>query len=125
MWHQEHHTAWILLCTCLHTYNMPGNRIVVFALVAALLLSSAAGEAKESKVLQQLLARGEKARDSASRQVPQTRSAPMERRAHLSGDEREIMTKQIMQAISEMMNSGCMSDRDYQGWVDFGRRDAE
>lgn len=24
-----------------------------------------------------------------------------------------------------MMNSECMLDRDYQGWVDFGRRDAE
>lgn len=24
-----------------------------------------------------------------------------------------------------MMNSDCMLDRDYQGWVDFGRRDAE
>lgn len=27
--------------------------------------------------------------------------------------------------FTEMMNSECMSDRDYQGWVDFGRRDAE
>lgn len=84
---------------------MPGNRIVVFALVAALLISSAAGDAKESNVLQQLLGRKEKARDSAGRQepLPQARSAPMERRAHLSEDEREIMTKQIMQAISGMM----------------------
>jgi len=27
--------------------------------------------------------------------------------------------------FTEVMNSECMSDRDYQGWVDFGRRDAE
>lgn len=27
--------------------------------------------------------------------------------------------------FTEMMNSECMLDRDYQGWVDFGRRDAE
>lgn len=27
--------------------------------------------------------------------------------------------------FTEMMNSECMSGRDYQGWVDFGRRDAE
>ncbi|KAM7393814.1 hypothetical protein PAMP_020658 [Pampus punctatissimus] len=109
MWHQKHHTAWILLWTyCLHTYNMPGNRIMVFALVAALLISSAAGEAKESNVLQQLLARREKARDSAGRQAPlapQTRSAPMERRTHLSEDERETMIKQIMQSISGMVCS--------------------
>lgn len=26
---------------------------------------------------------------------------------------------------TEMMNSDCMLNRDYQGWVDFGRRDAE
>ncbi|XP_053186954.1 gastrin/cholecystokinin-like peptide [Scomber japonicus] len=106
---------------------MPGNRIVVFALVAVLLLSSAAGEANEKNALQQLLAQREKARESADRQAPvlRARSAQMARRAHLSEDEREVVTKQIMQAISEMMNSECMSDRDYQGWVDFGRRDAE
>lgn len=27
--------------------------------------------------------------------------------------------------FTELMNSECMLDRDYQGWVDFGRRDAE
>ena len=27
--------------------------------------------------------------------------------------------------FTEVMNSECMPDRDYQGWVDFGRRDAE
>ncbi|KAJ4944506.1 hypothetical protein JOQ06_013049 [Pogonophryne albipinna] len=99
---------------------MSGKVIVVFALLMALLVSS--GEAREAGLLQQLLAK----RDPAGRQetAPQARPARPERRAHLSEDDREIMTKQIMQAISEM-NSECMSDRDYQGWVDFGRRDAE
>lgn len=85
--------------------DMPGNRIVVFALVAVLLLSSAAGEANEKNALQQLLAQREKARESADRQAPvlRARSAQMERRAHLSEDEREVVTKQIMQAISGMM----------------------
>ncbi|XP_008287139.1 cholecystokinin [Stegastes partitus] len=107
---------------------MSGKRILVFALLAALLVSgsasspepSASGEAKEAKILQRLLNRREMIR--GSKPAPQTR---VERRPHLSEDEREIMTKQIMQAISEMMNSECMTDRDYQGWVDFGRRDAE
>lgn len=27
--------------------------------------------------------------------------------------------------FTELMNSECMLDRDYQGWVDFGRREAE
>ncbi|XP_071771448.1 cholecystokinin [Centroberyx gerrardi] len=117
---------------------MAGNGILVCALVAALLVSGMAsppkspssGDTKESGTLRQLLARREKvkdSRDSVARQeqAGQARTARMERMAHLSEDEREVMTKQIMQAISEIMNSGCMSDRDYQGWVDFGRRSAE
>ncbi|XP_010788805.1 cholecystokinin [Notothenia coriiceps] len=96
---------------------MSGKVIVVFALLMALLVSS--GEAREAGLLQ-LLAK----RDPAGRQEPAPQASPARpaRRAHLSEDDREIMTKQIMQAISEM---NCMSDRDYQGWVDFGRRDAE
>ncbi|XP_076001629.1 uncharacterized protein LOC142994698 [Genypterus blacodes] len=109
---------------------MAGKAMILCALMAALLLScsasppgfSSSGDAKESEMLQRLLARREKAGDDTKEQAAQTR---MQRRAHLSVDEREIMTKQIMQAISEMMNSECMSDRDYQGWVDFGRRSAE
>ncbi|XP_035516203.1 gastrin/cholecystokinin-like peptide [Morone saxatilis] len=110
---------------------MSGKVIMGFALLVALLVSTAASspvEAKETNVLQQLLAKREKMTDLAGRQEPAPRAhsaARLERRAHLSEDEREIVTKQIMQAISEMMNSECMSDRDYQGWVDFGRRDAE
>ncbi|TNN71249.1 hypothetical protein EYF80_018597 [Liparis tanakae] len=100
--------------------------VVVLALLLALLPPPAAGEAEKTPLLRQLLAN----REAASRREPpppppQVPSARMERRARLSEDEREIMTKQIMQAISEVMNSECMSDRDYQGWVDFGRRDAE
>ncbi|XP_026216243.1 gastrin/cholecystokinin-like peptide [Anabas testudineus] len=114
---------------------MAGKVITAIILIAALLVSSAAcspessaaGAARESNILQKLLAKRGTMRDSSSRRepAPQTLSARMERRAHLSEDEREIMTKQIMQAISEMMNSECMLSRDYQGWVDFGRRDAE
>ncbi|KAG8015154.1 hypothetical protein GBF38_022468 [Nibea albiflora] len=109
---------------------MSGKVTVVLALLVALLVSSAAsspGDAKETNVLRQLLAKREKVNDSGVRREPAPRAHParMERRAQLSEDEREIMTKQVMQAISEMMNSECMSDRDYQGWVDFGRRDTE
>ncbi|XP_072239862.1 uncharacterized protein [Leuresthes tenuis] len=90
--------------------DMSGNIIVVFALLAALLVSdaasspetSAAGGDKETNVLQQLLAKREKARDSAGRLMPASRA---QRRAHLSEDDREIMTKQIMQALSGMVCS--------------------
>ncbi|KAF7216373.1 gastrin/cholecystokinin-like peptide [Nothobranchius furzeri] len=74
--------------------------------------TTAAGEVRQTNVLQKLLAQ-------------MKAGARSERRAHLSEDQREMMTKQIVQALSEVMNSECMSDRDYQGWVDFGRRDAE
>ena len=82
---------------------------MVFALLVALLVSdaasspetSAAGGDKETNVLRQLLAKREKARDSAGRLMPVSRA---ERRAHLSEDDREIMTKQIMQALSGMLN---------------------
>ncbi|XP_041839494.1 gastrin/cholecystokinin-like peptide [Melanotaenia boesemani] len=109
---------------------MSRSIIVLFALLGALLVSGAASsaetpaaqESKEVNVLKQILAKREKMRDSSDRLKPAMRA---ERRAHLSEDSREIMTKQIMQAISEVMNSECMSDRDYHGWVDFGRRDTE
>ncbi|XP_041790191.1 cholecystokinin [Chelmon rostratus] len=104
---------------------MSGKVTVLCALLVALLVPSAAsspGEAAETDALQRLLAKREKVRVLSGVHDPAPRA---ERRAHLSEDEREIMTKQIMQAISEMMNSECLSDRDYQGWVDFGRRDAK
>nr|XP_046261378.1 gastrin/cholecystokinin-like peptide [Scatophagus argus] len=109
---------------------MPGKAAVVFALLVALLVSIAASsprEAAETNVLQRLVAKRERVTNLNGIQEPAPRAhaTRVERRAHLSEDEREIMTKQIMQAISEMMNSECMSDRDYQGWVDFGRRDAD
>ncbi|XP_074542041.1 uncharacterized protein LOC141802384 [Halichoeres trimaculatus] len=109
---------------------MSGKVILMFALLVALLVSGGASspaEARDTNGLQQLLAKREKVRDSAGRQESGQRahSTRMQRRAHLSEDERELMTKQIMQAISEMMNSDCMLDRDYQGWVDFGRRSVE
>ncbi|XP_054896944.1 cholecystokinin isoform X1 [Poeciliopsis prolifica] len=98
--------------------------MLVFALLVASMASdsaaspqsAAAGQAKGADVLQRLLAKREGVREASA-----TRA---ERRAHLSEDEREIMTKQVMQAIAEVINSDCMLGRDYQGWVDFGRRDA-
>ncbi|KAL4659864.1 gastrin/cholecystokinin-like peptide [Arapaima gigas] len=52
-------------------------------------------------------------------------------RADSPGDQRVFISRQILQAISELMNKeGCsvsepFSERDYQGWMDFGRRSAE
>lgn len=67
-------------------------------MVLALLVTGAASspaEAKETHLLKQLLAKREP--------VPQVHTARVERRAHLSEDEREIVTKQIIQAISGML----------------------
>lgn len=99
---------------------MSGKVIVMSALLVALLVSSAAsspGEATETDALQRLLAKRERARDLSGRQqpAPQAHMARVERRAHLTEDEREIATKQIMQAISGMLwVSGvwkCLSNR--------------
>nr|XP_049575880.1 gastrin/cholecystokinin-like peptide [Syngnathus scovelli] len=102
---------------------MSGNRMVAFALVFVLLACTAAAAATGSKTVERFQAGREEAKSAAGRQEPLPPRTV--RRAHLSEDERVIMAKQIMQAISEMVNSDCMMDRDYQGWVDFGRRDAE
>ncbi|XP_061889539.1 gastrin/cholecystokinin-like peptide [Entelurus aequoreus] len=102
--------------------------MAAFALV--LLLLACAAEA-QSRTVQQIQARGEAARDSATRDSAARDSADRQtslrvaRRTHLTENEREIITKQIMQAISEMVSSDCMLDHDYRGWLDFGRRDAE
>ncbi|XP_065809338.1 uncharacterized protein [Labrus bergylta] len=127
---QKQNWSLISLCTYFLIKDMTGKVVLVFALLVALVVSGAAsspGYAKDINALQQLLAKRGKVIDMAARQEPPSHahSARTQRRAHLSEDEREIMTKQVMQAISEMMNSDCMLDRDYQGWVDFGRRDAE
>lgn len=77
---------------------------MVFALLAALLLSSAAPpvQANESNALQRLLPkRGETTRLTGSQvSAPQGHTAQMDRRAHLTEDERDSVTKQILQAIS-------------------------
>ena len=81
---------------------MSGKVIVVFTLLVVLLVSSATSSPADTKgtnVLQQLLAKTVKVRQQPA---PQAHSARTERRAHLSEDEREIVTKQIMQAISGM-----------------------
>lgn len=87
---------------------MSGKVVVMSALFVALLVSSAAsspGEATETDALQRLLAKRERVTDLSGRQqlAPGAHIARVERRAHLTGDEREIVTKQIMQAISGML----------------------
>lgn len=87
---------------------MSGKVFVPITLLVALLVSSAASspvEAKETTMLQQLLDKREIVKDLGGRQdrAPPAFAARVERRAHLSEDEREIMTKQIMQAISGML----------------------
>lgn len=81
---------------------MSGKVFVMSTLLLVLLVSCAASssssstEASEPVVVQQLLA--------SRRRAPQSpHTARAERRAHLSDEEREIVTKQIMQAISGML----------------------
>ncbi|KAK7930260.1 hypothetical protein WMY93_006655 [Mugilogobius chulae] len=111
-----------LFKSSLNTTDMHCKELGVFAILASLLMSSAAVLEKQTlrdNILQKILSR----RDTAK--GPGAEETHVERRAHVSEENREMMAKQLMHAISELMNSECMSDRDYQGWVDFGRRDAE
>lgn len=84
---------------------MSGKVLLVFTLLAVLLVataSSSAGHTTKTDVLQQLLAKREKVRVPSGDQQPEPEPKPARvgRRVQLSDDEREIMTKQIMQAIS-------------------------
>ncbi|XP_048028497.1 gastrin/cholecystokinin-like peptide [Megalobrama amblycephala] len=50
--------------------------------------------------------------------------ALVRRSMQLSEDQRELMSRHLLQALSEIIQrEDCVTD--YQGWVDFGRRSAE
>ncbi|XP_072517336.1 cholecystokinin isoform X2 [Salminus brasiliensis] len=51
---------------------------------------------------------------------PELQAARSER---LAEDQREVISRQILQALSEIIPRECISD--YQGWVDFGRRSTD
>lgn len=52
--------------------------------------------------------------------IPETRV----RRSPLPEDQRELISRQILQALSEIIQrEDCITD--YQGWVDFGRRSTD
>uniref|UniRef100_A0A8C8IYN0 Gastrin/cholecystokinin peptide hormone domain-containing protein n=1 Tax=Oncorhynchus tshawytscha TaxID=74940 RepID=A0A8C8IYN0_ONCTS len=126
----RHHTLGLLVCVLMAALVRVGLTSPV---------SKSDGNTKQGGILPQLLARREAVRNAAENMVrtaqdTQTSMARMERMAHLSEDQREFMSKQIMQAISGKWWCRCIvvclstincPDRDYQGWVDFGRRSAE
>lgn len=77
------------------------------AVLAALLVSSAASslaEAKDAGALQRLLAKTQRESSFREQPSPGAQTVRVERRAHLSEEEREIVTKQIMHAISGMLS---------------------
>ncbi|CAM4732516.1 unnamed protein product [Leuciscus chuanchicus] len=54
---------------------------------------------------------------------PERLQALVRRSLQLSEDQRELMSRQLLQALSEVIQrEDCVTD--YQGWVDFGRRSA-
>ncbi|KAG7327703.1 hypothetical protein KOW79_009309 [Hemibagrus wyckioides] len=89
---------------------------MVFTCTASPLLSSAreAPKASESREI-----RGLQVQRGA-----QSGGARTERFAPLPEDQRRFTSKQILQALSEIIQrDDCISD--YQGWVDFGRRSTD
>ncbi|KAF4107659.1 gastrin/cholecystokinin-like peptide [Onychostoma macrolepis] len=69
-----------------------------------------------------------KATERLPERPPETPERPPEkphsrasRSVHLPEDQRELMSRQLLQALSEIIQrEDCVTD--YQGWVDFGRR---
>ncbi|XP_056108718.1 gastrin/cholecystokinin-like peptide [Rhinichthys klamathensis goyatoka] len=56
-------------------------------------------------------------------ETPERLQALVRRSLQLSEDQRELMSRQLLQALSEIIQrEDCVTD--YQGWVDFGRRSA-
>uniref|UniRef100_A0A8C1KTC5 Gastrin/cholecystokinin peptide hormone domain-containing protein n=2 Tax=Cyprinus carpio TaxID=7962 RepID=A0A8C1KTC5_CYPCA len=56
-------------------------------------------------------------------ETPETPQSRVRRSVHLPEDQRELMSRQLLQALSEIIQrEDCGTD--YQGWVDFGRRSA-
>ncbi|XP_043108736.1 gastrin/cholecystokinin-like peptide [Puntigrus tetrazona] len=67
-----------------------------------------------------------KATERLLKRPPETpeRLSRASRSAHLPEDQRELMSRQLLQALSEIMQrEDCVTD--YQGWVDFGRRSTD
>ncbi|KAJ8377370.1 hypothetical protein AAFF_G00260990 [Aldrovandia affinis] len=103
-----------------------------FALCVAVPLSQSEND-RDRAPEQKIQSWGREAMERISRgeKALKTRVSRQERIGSLTDDQRDYMSKQILQAISEMMNKeGCfgdhpLSDREYQGWMDFGRRSAE
>lgn len=86
--------------------------MAVVPLLAVLLLAavaSPAGHTKKTEVLQQLLTKREKLPEAEA----QVKDARVQRRVQLSDDEREIMTKQIMQAISGTLHTHLFTVGDF------------
>ncbi|XP_073681359.1 uncharacterized protein [Garra rufa] len=54
-------------------------------------------------------------------ETPERPESRVRRSAQITEDQRELMSRQLLQALSEIIQrEDCVTD--YQGWVDFGRR---
>uniref|UniRef100_A0A671MTI5 Gastrin/cholecystokinin peptide hormone domain-containing protein n=1 Tax=Sinocyclocheilus anshuiensis TaxID=1608454 RepID=A0A671MTI5_9TELE len=54
-------------------------------------------------------------------ETPERPQSRVSRSVQLPEDQRELMSRQLLQALSEIIQrEDCVTD--YQGWVDFGRR---
>ncbi|KAK2874412.1 hypothetical protein Q8A67_021565 [Cirrhinus molitorella] len=57
-------------------------------------------------------------------ETPERPDSRVRRSVHIPEDQRELMSRQLLQALSEIIQrEDCVTD--YQGWVDFGRRSTE
>ncbi|XP_063073340.1 gastrin/cholecystokinin-like peptide [Engraulis encrasicolus] len=112
------------------------HHIAVMVLVALLAasclaspLSQADGATGKGAHVAEIRAKRDIARKALARRensVQTLDNTRVERMLPLPDDQREYMNRQIMQALAEIISQNeCFSDRDYKGWVDFGKRSVE
>ncbi|XP_021335429.2 uncharacterized protein [Danio rerio] len=94
-------------------------KFIVLTIVAMLVAACAASPLSKVKAVN--TKRSAVSPESSPKAHHETPLARVRRSVGLSEDQRELMSRQLLQALSEIIQrEDCLSD--YQGWVDFGRR---
>ncbi|XP_056324615.1 gastrin/cholecystokinin-like peptide [Danio aesculapii] len=93
-------------------------KFIVLTLVAMLVVACAASPLSKIKPVN---TKRSAVSPESPPEAPESLLARVRRSVGLSEDQRELMSRQLLQALSEIIQrEDCLSD--YQGWVDFGRR---
>ncbi|XP_006638439.1 gastrin/cholecystokinin-like peptide [Lepisosteus oculatus] len=126
---------------------MPGSKVCLCALLVTVLAAvclavplpetlgdAGAALAHRDALRERARALRERTPSGAPRDPAQgARVARQDRLGSLTEEQRDLVSRYVLQALTELAHrEGCsddhpinISDRDYHGWMDFGRRSAE